>query len=1213
MRLLLTFTLSIVFSLCYAQQEITQWFLNNNRIKIDPGGISTISPNGITASFNPYVSSTSVCDASGNLLFACDGNIVIDKNLNPMPGSISNPLSANGTNLLSAAFPGDANKHYIFYSKTQNGTWVLSYAVIDLSLNSGAGDVVSTGNLIDSGLSEGFTLAFVPGSAEFWIVAHRYATDSFFCRKVTAAGIGSAVVSRAGSNNTLSEYRFTDLKTSPDGKYIAGYTYTDYSGIFAYTIDFVEVFNFDAATGILTNKVRSIRHPGYFINEGTVEFSADSRLLYVGRSTVVYNLQPCGFGSGSVTQYNLCYTDSILFSAYSMVVASDLSACNLFHWGRIQMAANKKIYFPYSPTNILSSIEYPNRIGSSSTYNHTAYSLSQGTNIAAPTFNQDYMARAVKNNIVYKGGCFPNPVQFTITNDTITTVQWDFGDPGSGASNTSALAAPQHIFSAPGKYTVTAQLYGSSGQFIETVNELVEIKDPGLRLLHNYPTDTSFCSGGSLSISLNAVNAIFYWKQVNPDGVVYYPGVNDNLTINESGTYYVQMRQNDCDGCILNDSIHVTVLDKPVVRLGPDRTLCTGDSILLNTYDQSYEGANYIWNTGADTSAIWIHTGGTYWLQSEFNNNGCPVRDSIIITESPKPVFSFPADTTLCNNESLLLRPGITNSSYLWQDGSTADSLVVTQPGTYWVLVTNSNNCTHSDTIHVSYINAQAVYLGADTTICSGDILLLQSNVQNASYLWSDGSADSSITVKGPGSYWLQVNNGVCLVADTINVVYDQRPVFSLGNDTAVCSNSLLTLQPGISNATYIWQDGSTQNNFSVSQPGTYWVQVTDNNFCSSSDTIIVTHMPAPIINLGNDTTICDNATLQLDATIPGIEFYTWQDESNLPTYQVTQPGLYYVTVKGNNGCSTSDSIQVAMKPIPVFSLGNDTTLCQTTQLALQNDLSNAGYLWSTGDMVNSIVVSQPGIYWLEVTQNGCSKRDSINIQYKPVPVVDLGNDTTLCEGVIKELDATYPGATYLWQDHTTDPVLTVNQPGVYSVLVDLNGCIKKDTVLINYLYKPVFTLGTDTVICDGSQILLDPKLTNASYLWQDGSTSPTFIVTQPGVYSLSATNSCGTASDVINIIRGLCQLEMPNAFTPNHDGLNDVFRVKYPYFIKTFNMVIYNRWGEKVFTTTDPYKGWDGNYLGENQPSGNYIWTIFLIDLDGNKLTAKGNVILIR
>jgi gliding motility-associated-like protein len=99
----------------------------------------------------------------------------------------------------------------------------------------------------------------------------------------------------------------------------------------------------------------------------------------------------------------------------------------------------------------------------------------------------------------------------------------------------------------------------------------------------------------------------------------------------------------------------------------------------------------------------------------------------------------------------------------------------------------------------------------------------------------------------------------------------------------------------------------------------------------------------------------------------------------------------------------------------------------------------------------------------------------------------------------------------------------------------------------------------------------------------------------------------------MINITKGLCQLEMPNAFTPNHDGLNDIFRVKYPYFIKTFNMVIYNRWGEKVFSTTDPYKGWDGNYLGENQPSGNYIWTIFLIDLDGNKLTAKGNVILIR
>jgi gliding motility-associated-like protein len=178
---------------------------------------------------------------------------------------------------------------------------------------------------------------------------------------------------------------------------------------------------------------------------------------------------------------------------------------------------------------------------------------------------------------------------------------------------------------------------------------------------------------------------------------------------------------------------------------------------------------------------------------------------------------------------------------------------------------------------------------------------------------------------------------------------------------------------------------------------------------------------------------------------------------------------------------------------------------------------------------------------------------------------------------------------------------------------VNLDGCIKKDTITVAYRSKPRFSLGNDTSVCIGQELRLDPRISNASLRWQDGSAASYFTVKNPGLYEVTATNECGSASDQIVIALGICKLYMPNAFTPNNDGLNEVFRVKDPSFIQAFSMVIYNRWGEVVFKTDDPHKGWDGKYKGLQQPEGNYIWQISLTTKDGEKVSAYGSVVLIR
>jgi gliding motility-associated-like protein len=511
----------------------------------------------------------------------------------------------------------------------------------------------------------------------------------------------------------------------------------------------------------------------------------------------------------------------------------------------------------------------------------------------------------------------------------------------------------------------------------------------------------------------------------------------------------------------------------------------------------------------------------------------------------------------------------------------------------------------------VAYVNAQAVYLGADTALCSGSSLTLAANVPNAQYQWSTGASGVSVAVTQTGMYWLRVTNGGCTVADTVQVTFSPPPVFSLGADTTLCDGQGLKLFSGVSGVQQ-WSDGSSGDTLRVTQAGWHWLTVTKNG-CAVRDSILVSYKRLPVVNLGMDTSICAGTTFLLSAAHPSVERYQWQDGSAQASYTVSQPGNYSVKVKGYNGCYNSDGISVSSKPLPNFSLGTDTTLCTGQSLTYQFSQAGASYLWSDNSRFGSNRFNHPGLYWLEIVQKGCKKRDSVNLAYKPLPVVNLGPDTTICEGTFYQLSAMNAGASYAWNTGARTPGQIVSKPGLYWANVNLNGCAAADSVLIAFRYLPKFSLGADTSLCSGQSFRLAPQAGLGQYVWNDGSTATAYTVTQPGTFSLTITNSCGTASDAITVTKGVCQLYMPNAFTPDNNGKNDNFRVKYPQFIKTFRMQVFNRWGEIVYNSTDPYKGWDGRNKGVWQPADAYVWMIALTDLDGKQGVYKGTVLLVR
>jgi gliding motility-associated-like protein len=403
-----------------------------------------------------------------------------------------------------------------------------------------------------------------------------------------------------------------------------------------------------------------------------------------------------------------------------------------------------------------------------------------------------------------------------------------------------------------------------------------------------------------------------------------------------------------------------------------------------------------------------------------------------------------------------------------------------------------------------------------------------------------------------------------------------------------------------------------------VRAAGQYPIVVQDANGCTATVTQTVTTLDTPIVQLGNDTAICTGDSLLLRVSgAPAGDQFLWQDNSTTNQFMVRGPGPYSVTVSNSVGCSAGDTIIIKGKATPIFSLsGQASALCAGQPIILDPHSLSVTYLWSTGSTAPSITVTQPGLYWLEENLFSCLRRDSITLNFKPTPPVHLGNDTTLCDGQILLLDATSPGATYRWQDGSTAPEFKVQSRGTYTVQVNVDGCDSSGSIAVTYISKPQLNIVPDTTLCISQQLVLDASYPQSTYLWQDGSTQPQFRVTTEGMYTVQVTNTCGTAEDtsIVKFNNCDCKFYVPNGFTPNGDGHNDVFRPTFTCRYAHFELRVFGRWGQLLFDSQDPAIGWDGTLRGTLQPPGTYVWMMSYQDqLTGKTLDKKGTVVLIR
>jgi len=284
-----------------------------------------------------------------------------------------------------------------------------------------------------------------------------------------------------------------------------------------------------------------------------------------------------------------------------------------------------------------------------------------------------------------------------------------------------------------------------------------------------------------------------------------------------------------------------------------------------------------------------------------------------------------------------------------------------------------------------------------------------------------------------------------------------------------------------------------------------------------------------PYVNLGNDTAICQGNSITIDAGNSGYN-YQWSTGANTQQITVNTGGTYSVTVTNPaNNCSSTDAINIQVIPTPTVDLGNDTSICQGSSLTLDAGNPGYNYQWSTGATTQQITVSSAGTYSVTVTypSSACSGSDEITIQVIPTPTVDLGNDTSICQGSSLTLDAGNPGYDYQWSTGATTQQITVSSAGTYSVTVTTpsSNCSSIDNITIQILPLPDAQItSTNLSFCNNEA---NPTLqaTPAGGVWSGQGINPTtgtinLASLTPGNYTITytATNQCGSDKDSVLI-----------------------------------------------------------------------------------------------
>lgn len=578
---------------------------------------------------------------------------------------------------------------------------------------------------------------------------------------------------------------------------------------------------------------------------------------------------------------------------------------------------------------------------------------------------------------------------------------------------------------------------------------------------------------------------------------------------------------------------------------------------------------------------------------------------------------------------------------------------------TYTVTVSDpSTGFSGTDSVKITVLELPAANAGADISICQGNSTTLGAS-GGIIYAWTPTTSLSDPSIFNPvaspattTTYTVTVTDASgCASSDSVKVTVNAFPLptINAGTSLAICAGESANLSVTGAN-TYLWSPGTSLNDPASQTPiaspsGTtlYTVRGTDQNGCYGEDTITVVVHDAPPAYAGRDTSICIGDSIRLNAS--GGFIYKWTPAAGLSSTTVSNPlaspaaiTTYTVVVTSLNFCKASDEVTIAVNLLPSAAAGSDVMICYGDSAQLSAS-GGAAYLWRPGYSLTDSTIADPFAKPADTTQYivtvynaaGCSDNDTVIVGvYKPLnitPASVIDETCTSSNGSITAGSITAGAAPYTYSLNgaagQSSPVFNGLNQGNYSLMItDQNGCSITQQASVGQIINTNASFSANP--SSGSKPLL-VNFTNTStgatsYFWDFGNDStstavnPSTVYFQNGSYNVMLIASNGGAPCVdtflftINVIQEIITA-VPNVFTPNGDGINDVFLI-ISEGIVSVSGEIYNRWGQKIYSWSgDEKSGWDGKINGASAPDGTYYYVLKERDVIGQEHEQKGYV----
>lgn len=837
--------------------------------------------------------------------------------------------------------------------------------------------------------------------------------------------------------------------------------------------------------------------------------------------------------------------------------------------------------------------------------------------------------------------------QITLNASGANTYAWS---PATGLSSSTA-ANPTFTLTATSTFTVTGTDANGCVASDEVTVTLVPLP------VANAGTEGAICVGNSLSLSgSGAVN--YQWSPATGlnNATIANPVASPVTTTNY--TLVVSTAQ----GCTSLPSAPITVVVNPLpaaplINASGPLAFCQGGNVTLTAPAAS----SYVWSNGATTSSISVSASGSFTVQIT-DANGCvsPVSNAINVNVSPPPptpVITVNGSSTVCAGQTVSLSSSAAQS-YLWSGGGvTSQNITVNTSGTYTVTITDINGCTATSLPTIATILAPLapplISASSPLNFCEGGSVTLTAPLA-AIYNWSNGAISQSITVSESGIFSVIITdaNG-CVSPTSINTVVTEHPipaapVINASGPLSFCFGESVTLSLP-ANQAYTWSSGQTTQAITVAQAGTFSASITNNNGCVSpvSESVTVTVLPqpqAPVISASGPTNFCQGNNITLTSNpATGI---VWNTGATSAEITVSVSGTFNARFTDNNGCTSPLSnsvVTVVQQPAapPQISVSNGTyQICtgDTVELTASNALS---YSWSTGATSQSIPVTESGTYTVTTTYvcapNNTSVSATIIVRALPEPTIQV-SDTIMClPAQVQFTGGSSVGVqpfTYAWSfgDNRTsssvspmheylragnfDVTLTITDPIGCSGTLSIKDYITvHPPAMLNYTINPRVT-----TLTDGNVSLINFAQSTQEHVWEvegiGSSLLDTFRIrfSEPGIYpvTFSAVTAEGCRAEIkdeILVVEDFA-VYIPNAVTPNEDGLNDVFTpVCTGHDPSKYEFSVYDRWGTQLFNTRIPDLGWTPGLKAE----GSYIWVVRVKPLLDDEKVYSGNVVLLR